>query len=279
MAIVNRRIPILNASVSILGSSELDDAPIASEAPIGRTERKPEGSPMSTSAWPSRERILDEVRSRLAFESRPATEYLVTIIVLWYLFQTAVLALGWNTELVLWVFTTESFPALSPGLFFAIISHAFFPNLSHFLGNVTLLWLVAGESEQHMNSLEVGGFFIGTALTAVLVGTAVSGGNTLGASGGGLAFLAFYCSHILLEHRNEMEFETIKEPGLTDTSFRAYVGVCLILTLILLIPYMVGQHAGLIPAGRADVVGHLTGFLCGIGYAVIRSTVYLDCTE
>lgn len=42
------------------------------------------------------------------------------------------------------------------------------------------------------------------------------------------------------------------------------------LTPVVGIPYMLGQLAGIIPAGQADVVGHLTGFLCGIVYAWLR---------
>ena len=213
------------------------------------------------------------VTRRIHFVDRPVTKVLVAVIVWWYVVQTAVVFLYPDTDLVLWLFTTESYPALSPGLTLAIISHAFFPNVTHFLGNLSLLWLLAGESEQYMRSLEVGLFFVVNAQIAVLAGTAVSGGNTLGASGGILAFCGFYCTHMLRAHRNDLEFETLEEPGLTGTTWRAFGGVCLFLTVVCLPLYLAGQLVGIFPAGRTDVVGHLIGFLCGLGYALLRSVL------
>lgn len=190
---------------------------------------------MSETEWPSREKVIDAVHSRFFFQDRLATGGIITIIMLWYLFQIATLFLGWEKGLIQWVFTTEAFPNLSPGLFLAIISHAFPPQVTHLFGNSALLWLFAGESEQHMSRLEVGGFFVVTAQAAVLVGTAVSGESTMGASGGGLAFIGFYCVHMVLEHRDEFEFDTLGSKGLTSTSPRAYWGAILILMLILLL--------------------------------------------
>jgi hypothetical protein len=81
--------------------------------------------------WPHRKRVTDEILTRLFFQDRLGTGLIVTVIMLWYLVQIGVLFLGWDKELVQWVFTTESFPVASPGLFFAIISHAFPPQLTH----------------------------------------------------------------------------------------------------------------------------------------------------
>lgn len=223
--------------------------------------------------WPRRDRVADAVLTRFLFQDRLATGLLVTVIMLWYLVQIGVFFLGWDMDLVQWMFTTESFPAASPGLFFAIISHAFPPQSTHLFGNVALLWLFAGESEQHMRQVEVVGFFAVTALAAVLIGTAVSGDSTMGASGGVLAFIGFYCVHMVLKHRDEFKFDALTSGGPTNTPLRTYWGLILVLTPIVLLPYMLGQLVGLLPVGRADVVGHLTGCLCGMGYAVARSRV------
>jgi membrane associated rhomboid family serine protease len=226
---------------------------------------------MSEGNWPLSRRIADSVLSRFLFRDRPGTKFLVTAILVWYLFQIGALYLGWDKEVIQWVFTTESFPVPSPGLFFAIISHAFPPQFTHLFGNVGMLWLFAGESEQHMQRAEVVGFFGVTALAAVLIGTAVSGDNTMGASGGVLAFIGFYCVHTVLKHRDDFEFDELTSGGPTTTPVQTYWGLILVLTPIVLVPYMLGQLAGLLPVGRADVVGHLVGFLCGMGYAAIRS--------
>lgn len=226
---------------------------------------------MSEAKWPDRERVADAVRSRFFFQDRSATGLLITVIMLWYLVQIGVLFLGWEKELIQWVFTTASFPRLSPGLFLAVISHAFPPNVTHVFGNVAVLWVVAGESEQHMLRGEVMGFFAVTGLAAVLVGTAVSGDSTLGASGAALGFLGYYCIHMILRHRDEFKFEALTTGGPTATPLRTYWGLMLVLTPVVLVPYMLGQLVGLIPAGRADIIGHLTGFLCGMSYAVIRT--------
>lgn len=223
--------------------------------------------------WSSRERIIPAIHSRLVFQDRLATELIITAILLWYFFQLAVLFISRDMGLVKWMFTTESFPALSPGLVLAIISHAYPPRVTHLFGNIAFLWLFAGESEQHMGTLEVSVFFVVTAQVSVLTGTAISGGSTMGSSGGVLAFLGFYCIHMVLEHRNEFELETLESKGLSNTSLRTYWGLALLLTPIVLVPYMVGQHVGFISAGRTDVIGHLTGFLCGVGYAVVRSMI------
>lgn len=224
-------------------------------------------------SWPRRERVADAVLTRFFFQDRLATGLLVTIIMLWYLAQIGVLILGWDKDVVQWMFTTESFPAPSPGLFFAIISHAFPPRSTHLFGNVALLWFFAGESERHMRRAELVGFFVVTALAAVLIGTAISGGSTMGASGGVLAFIGFYCIHIVLKHRAEFEFDALTSGGPTDTPLRTYWGLMLVLTPIVLVPYMLGQLAGFLPTGRADIVGHLTGFLYGMAYAAVRSRI------
>lgn len=223
--------------------------------------------------WPHRKRVANAVLIRFFFRNRLGTGFLVTVIMVWYLVQIGVLFLGWDKELIQWVFTTESFPVPSPGLFFAIISHAFPPQLNHLFGNVALLWLFAGESEQHMRRAEVVGFFGVTALAAVLIGTAVSGDSTMGASGGVLAFIGFYCVYMVLKHRDEFKFDALTSGGPTNTPLRTYWGLILVLTPIVLVPYMLGQLAGLLPVGRADIVGHLVGFLCGMGYAAIRSRI------
>jgi membrane associated rhomboid family serine protease len=215
--------------------------------------------------------IVDGIRRRVTFKRRIATESLILVILLWYLFQIATLYLGWGAEMIQWFFTTESFPALSPGLFLSIISHDFPPNVTHVLGNIAFLWLFAGESEQHMDRLEVISFFVVTALAAVIVGTATSGTNTLGASGGAFAFIGFYCIHLPLEHREEFDLKVSEYGAFSYEKLRAHWQVCLLLTPAVLFSALVGQQIGLLPAGRADVVGHLTGFLCGVGYAALRS--------
>jgi membrane associated rhomboid family serine protease len=194
---------------------------------------------------------------------------LIAVIMSWYLFEIAVLVLGWEIERLQWWFTTESFPALSPGLFLAIISHAPPPQSAHLLSNVIGLWLFAGESEQHMTKLEVGVFFMVTSWLSVLAGTVVLGQNTMGASAGVLAFLGFYCIHLFLEHREKLELHHFNFTTATGASLRAYMGLFLVLTPIVIIPYLLGQLAGIIPAGNSDMVGHLTGFLCGMIYAYL----------
>lgn len=196
---------------------------------------------------------------------------IIVVIMLWYMFEIATLILGWELERLQWWFTTESFPALSPGLFLAIISHAPPPQSTHLLANVMGLWLFAGEGEQHMTKLEVGVFFVVTSWLSVLAGTVVLGENTMGASGGVLAFWGFYCAHMFFEHRERLELDRLSSTTATKISFRTYVGLLLILTPFVLIPYLVGQLAGVIPAGNSDMVGHLTGFLCGMAYALLRN--------
>jgi len=226
---------------------------------------------MSEVNWPRRGNIIDAVLSRFFFQDRLATGLLITVIMLWYLIQMGVLFLEWEKELIQWVFTTASFPRLSPGLLLAVISHAFPPKLTHLFGNVAVLWVVAGESEQHMQRGEVVGFFAVTGLAAVLVGTAVSGDSTLGASGGALGFLGYYCIHMLLKHRDNFEFEALTTGSPSETPLRTYWGLMLVLTPMVLIPYLLGQLFGFIPAGRTDIIGHLTGFLCGMSYAMVRN--------
>ena len=226
---------------------------------------------MSEVKWPGRGRVADAVLSRFYFQNRFATGLLITVIMLWYLVQIGVLFLGWEKELIQWMFTTASFPRPSPGLFLAVVSHAFPPNMTHLFGNVAVLWVVAGESEQHMLRSEVIGFFAMTGLAAVLVGTAVSGDSTLGASGAAFGFLGYYCIHMILRHRDEFRFEALTTGGPAETPLRTYWGLMLVLMPAVLVPYLLGQLAGLIPAGRADIIGHLTGFLCGMGYAVFRT--------
>lgn len=215
-----------------------------------------------------RQDIIDAVRSRLALQDRLVTGLLIITIFAWYFVEIAALFLGWDVEFVQWMFTTDSFPALSPGLFLAIISHAYPPRITHLFGNAAGLWLFAGESEQHMTRIELVSFFVGTSLSAVVVGTAVSGESTMGASGGVMGFLGFYCVHMTLEHREKFDFEALTSER--STPLRTYIGMALVLTPVVLIPYLIGQLFGIIPAGRTDVVGHFFGFACGIIYSLIR---------
>jgi membrane associated rhomboid family serine protease len=169
------------------------------------------------------------------------------------------------------MFTTQSFPKLSPGIFLSIISHAFPPQFTHLFGNVAMLWLFGGECEQHMRKVEVVGFFVIASLVSVLLGTAISGQNTLGASGGILAFVGFYCVHMLGTHRESFDFETLTEAG--SMGIRTHCGVVLAFTPIVVILYSFAQIFGLIPVGRTDAIGHLTGVSFGIAYAFIRSRI------
>ena len=214
---------------------------------------------------------VDELRQRISFQNRKGTQMLILVILLWYLFQIATLYLGWNVEMIQWFFTTESFPDLSPGLFLSIISHAFPPNVTHVLGNVAALWLFAGESEQHMSTGEVIGFFTAMSLLSVTISTAVTGSNTLGSSGGVFAFIGFYCIHLALDHREEFDLDVSEYGILSYKKLRAHWQVCLLVGPAVLFPSLVAQQVGILPTGRADVVGHLTGFLCGVGYALFRS--------
>lgn len=271
MAIVNRRIPILNTSKSKLRFCLLLWIERTNASKLANQCLR--GGAMIKVNWPSRDQLTKPFLTRFFFQGRLGTGLLIMVIMLWYLVQISAVSLGWETELIQWVFTTESFPVLSPGLFFAIISHAFPPQLTHLFGNVALLWFFAGESEQHMKRTEVVGFFVVTALAAAVLGTAVSGDSTMGASGGILAFVGFYCVHMALKHRDEFEFNALKTGGPTNTPLRTYWGLFLVLTPIVLVPYMLGQLAGLLPVGRADIVGHFVGLLFGMGYAAFRSRI------
>jgi membrane associated rhomboid family serine protease len=95
----------------------------------------------------------------------------------------------------------------------------------------------------------------------------------MGASGGVLAFIGFYSVHMVHNHRDEFEFDALTSGGPTNTPLRTYWGLILMLTPIVLVPYMFGQLTGFIPVDQADIVGHLIGFLCGIVYAAIRSRI------
>jgi len=142
----------------------------------------------------SRPALVDECHRRLTFQERPATQSLVLVLLLWYGVEIGTLYLGWTVAQWQWMFTTASFPALSPGLVLATISHD--PaGVAHLFGNVAFLWLFAGEREQHMGGFELVGFFATTALVSVTVNSAVTGDSTLGASGGALAFVSFYGAH------------------------------------------------------------------------------------
>ncbi|MFY4814579.1 rhomboid family intramembrane serine protease [Haloarcula sp. AONF1] len=215
--------------------------------------------------------LADELSRRLTFRKRRATQSLILTILLWYVLQIATLYLGWTVEQWQWLFTTESFPALSPGLVFAIISHDLPPNVTHLLGNIAFLWLFAGESEQHMSGIEVLWFFVVAALVAVTVSSAVTGQSTLGASGGALAFVGFYSTHLCLVHRSSLDLDVGDYNWGEPAALRAYWQVALLLLPIGFIMFMLGQSIGFFPVGRTDVVGHLVGSLLGAGYAVIRS--------
>lgn len=225
---------------------------------------------MNGAKWPSQERVIDEIHSRLLFQNRLATGLIIAVIVWWYLFEIVVVLFAWDAELFQWLFTTKSFPAISPGLFFATISHQLPPQMTHIVSNVVGLWLFAGESEQHMSTLEVVGFFVTTALVSVLVGTAISVDSTMGASGGVFAFIGFYCIHMVLEHQNELELDTLGSTDSAASPLQTY-GIGLLITPIVMIPYLLAQLTGFVPAGQSDVVGHFTGLLCGMGYALICS--------
>lgn len=215
--------------------------------------------------WVGGEWLSRTIFPRLAFQDRIATGLLVLTLLLWYVVQLGVVVLGGDRALIQWLFTTDSFPAPSPGLVVAGLSHT---SPMHLLGNVALLWLFAGDSEQHLRRLGVIGCFLVTAVTAVLVGTALSGKSTMGASGGVFGFIGFYCVHMALEHRDTLEFDALADGGLGKVTFRICWSITLVALPVALLVALVGQLVGLVPVGRADVVGHLTGLLCGIGCAV-----------
>ncbi|WP_324665746.1 rhomboid family intramembrane serine protease [Haloarcula sediminis] len=214
--------------------------------------------------------LVDGVRRRLTFQERPATQALVLVLLLWFGVQLGTLYLGWTVAQWQWVFTTDSFPALSPGLVLASISHD--PaNVTHILGNVTLFWLFAGESEQHLSGVEVLGFFVATALVSVTVGSAVTGDSMLGASGGVLAFVGFYGAHLLVTHRGGLALDTSDYGPLDEGALRAYWQSALLLFPPEFLLFTLGQYAGVVPAGRVAVIGHLVGLVLGVGYGVGRA--------
>ena len=217
--------------------------------------------------------IVDEFSHRLTFNQRGATQSLVLSILVWYLVQIGTLYLDWTVEQWQWLFTTASFPALSPGLVFAIISHMPLPNVTHLLGNVAFLWLFAGESEQHMSGAEVLWFFVVTALVAVTINSAVTGQSTLGASGGALAFVGFYGAHLFLAHREALQLDTGDYGLVDDGAVRAYWQGAVLLFPIGVGMYLLGQSVGLISAGNTAVISHLFGLVLGMSYAVGREWV------
>jgi membrane associated rhomboid family serine protease len=222
--------------------------------------------------------LVDEFRQRLTFQERPATQTLVLGLLLWFGIQLGTLYFGWTVAQWQWVFTTESFPALSPGLVLAIISHD--PgDVTHLLGNVAFIWLFAGESEQHMRGIEVVGFFLGMALASLTVSSAVTGESTLGASGGALAFVGFHGSHLFLAHREALELDVSDYGPMEAGSLRAYWQGTLLLCPIGFLLFTIGQYVGFVPAGRIDVIGHLVGLVLGVGYAVGRKRVRLLITN
>ena len=213
--------------------------------------------------------FLNELRRRFSFQKRPATLSLVLVILVWYGIEIGTLYLGWTVAEWQWMFTTESFPVLSPGLVFAIISHD--PgNATHILANIAVLWLFAGESEQHMSSPEVVGFFVATALASVTVSSAVTGDSTLGASGGALAFVGFYGAHLFLTHRDTLALDTSDYEVLDEAALRAYWQGALLLFPIGFGLFELVRFVGLVPAGETAVLGHLVGLMLGGGYALGR---------
>ncbi|WP_324666076.1 rhomboid family intramembrane serine protease [Haloarcula sediminis] len=227
---------------------------------------------VASAARPS---LVDELRRRVTFQERPATQLLVLVLLLWFGVQLGTLYLGWTVQQWQWVFTTESFPALSPGLVLATISHN--PaNVTHVLANVALLWLFAGESEQHMSGVEIMGFFVVTALVSVTVNTTVTGDSTLGASGGALAFVGFYGAHLLFAHRDGLALDTSDYGALDKGALRAYWQGALLLFPPGFALFTIGQYTGVVPAGRVAVIGHFVGLVLGVGYAVGRDGFWKD---
>jgi membrane associated rhomboid family serine protease len=221
--------------------------------------------------------LVDAFRRRLTFENREGTQSLVLVILVWYSIQVGVVYLGWSVERLQWAFTTESFPQLSPGLVLAIISHDLPPNVTHILGNVAFLWLFAGESEQHMRRIEVVGFFVVTALVSVTVSTVLTGDSTLGASGGALAFVGFYGTHLYLTQWDSAELDAMDRAWREPLKLRVCWRVAIVVSPLALVGYAVGQYIGLVPAGRTDVIGHLVGVVLGVGYAVGRRWIARWC--
>jgi len=228
---------------------------------------------MERTTTTTRPSIVDDIHQRLTFKKRRATQSLVLSILLWYFVQIGTLYLGWTVEQWQWLFTTASFPALSPGLVFAIISHIPPPNVTHLLGNAAFLWLFGGESEQHMSGIEVLCFFVATALVAVTASSALTGQSTLGASGGALAFVGFYGAHLFLTHREVLELDASGYGPVQYEALRAYWQGALLLFPLGFGIYLLGQSVGLLPAGNAAVIGHIVGLLLGMGYAVGREWI------
>lgn len=223
-----------------------------------------------TSVAPAaRPSLVDECRRRLTFQERLATLSVVLVLLLWYGVQLGTLYLGWTVTRWQWAFTTGSFPALSPGLVLATISHD--PaDVTHLLGNVAVLWLFAGESEQHMGSGELVGFFTATALVSVIASSAVTGESTLGASGSALAFVGFYGTHLFLVHRGALELDTSDYGPLDAEALGAYWRAALLLFPMGVLLVTIGQYTAVLPAGRTAVVGHFVGLVLGVAYAIGR---------
>jgi len=222
---------------------------------------------VASAARPS---LVDELRRRLTFQERPVTQSLILVLLLWFGIQIGTLYLGWTVAQWQWMFTTASFPALSPGLVLAAISHD--PtNVTHILGSVAFLWLFAGETEQHMSSVELVGFFVVTGLMSVTVNSAVTGDSTVGASGGALAFVGFYGAHLFLVHRDALALDTSDYGALDAEALRTYWHVTLLLSPPWLVLVTLGQYTGVVPAGEVAVIGHLVGVVLGVGYGVGRA--------
>lgn len=215
--------------------------------------------------------LVDTVRRRLTFEDRPGTGVILAVLVGWYWIQLGTLAAGWETDRVLWLFTTESFPQLSPGLFLAVISHAFPPNVTHLTGNAAFLWLFAGESEQHMHTSEVLAVFVVAGLCSVTISTALTGTNTLGASGSALAFVGFLGAHLVVGHWDDLKLNGSQYGRVDPRALQSYwQGIVLLLPIGIGVVTML-QFGGVVQVGRTDVIGHLVGLVCGVGYGVVRA--------
>ncbi len=201
---------------------------------------------------------------------------LIFVLMAWYIVQTAALFAGWDSTKLGYWFATNASMDPTPGMIFALFSHAFFPNTGHILSNLVVLTVFGGASERHMSAKEYISFLLVVGYAATFLSTAIKSSSTLGSSVAVYGYAAFYPVHMLLIHRDNTAFRSEKFRVLPTNkeSVRVYRELILILVPPALLVLFLGQAVGLIPVGQQNVMGHAIGFLLGASWALGRK--YLD---
>jgi membrane associated rhomboid family serine protease len=207
------------------------------------------------------------------------TTAVVVVLVFWFIIQlSTILVFEWPAEQFGYWFSSNPTEILSPGNLFAPLSHG---GSSHLLANVGIIAIYGGASESHMSPKEWLAFFSVTSLVTLHLTSTVFGEASLGASDGAFAFLGFYHAHLLANshHRNGLVFN--KYDGKIIPSDRQtqlfYLGLGSVLMLIAATLWLSLQTGGILPSGRANSLGHLSGLLAGVGYGVARTKTRSDC--